>query len=231
MKFLTKGSLCKTLKNAQINVLWECLVVNAFNEDERDQFFVFCTEILNSVQAHQFKMEQQARNNVGSRGQAPFGDHLAEELLFDEDCLEMIFFEILLRLDYKSGEGGSGFTPKMYQCFERYFIYINEQYGQIVTSSHALSNLLNTQTCDITSPALQFEVFDHQLIGIEALWEIILGAQDERIYKRASEFLMRLHKKLAKEQSDDMPGIKELFFQNCMTQIRLGLQDIEEKNQ
>lgn len=54
------------------------------------------------------------------------GDLLAEELLFDEDCLEMIFFEILLRLDYRSSDGGSGFTPKMYQCFERYFIYINE---------------------------------------------------------------------------------------------------------
>jgi mRNA deadenylase 3'-5' endonuclease subunit Ccr4 len=62
LKFLTKGALCKTLKNAQINVLWECLVVNAFNEDERDQFFVFCTEILNSVQAHQFKLEQRARS-------------------------------------------------------------------------------------------------------------------------------------------------------------------------
>jgi hypothetical protein len=57
------------------------------------------------------------------------GDLLAEELLFDEDCLEMIFFEILLRLDYRGSDGGSGFTPKMYQCFERYFIYINEQYG------------------------------------------------------------------------------------------------------
>lgn len=42
---------------------------------------------------------------------------------------------------------------------------------------------------------------------------------------------MRLHKRLAKEDDDDSPGIKELFFQNCMTQIRLGLQDIEEKNQ
>ena len=108
----------------------------------------------------------------------------------------MIFFEILLRLDYKSNEG-STFTTKMYQCFERYFIYINEQYGQIVTTTHSLSGLAS-QTCDITATPLQFEVHDRQLIGIEALWEIILGAQDERIYKRASEFLMRLYKKLSK---------------------------------
>jgi hypothetical protein len=57
-------------------------------------------------------------------------EEAAGDLLFDEDCLEMIFFEILLRLDYKSGEAsGNAFTPTMYQCFERYFIYINEQYG------------------------------------------------------------------------------------------------------
>lgn len=49
LKFLTTGSDCKTLKESQINILWECLVVNAFNEDERDQFFTMCTEILNTV--------------------------------------------------------------------------------------------------------------------------------------------------------------------------------------
>ena len=116
LKFLTAGSHCKTLKDSQINILWECLVINAFNEDERDQFFVYCTEILNAAQIHQFK----TRNAANEAG----------DVLFEEDSLEMIFFEILLRLDYKSSEvSGSSFTTKMYQCFERYFIYINEQYG------------------------------------------------------------------------------------------------------
>ena len=59
LKFLTKSANCKTLKDSQINVLWECLVVNAFNEDERDQFFVFCTEVLNTVQMCQYKKQQQ----------------------------------------------------------------------------------------------------------------------------------------------------------------------------
>jgi hypothetical protein len=79
---------------------------------------------------HQFRTRKD--EVAAQRGQDPF----AGELLFDEDCLEMIFFEILLRLDYKSGEAsGNCFTSKMYQCFERYFIYINEQYGQIVTTT------------------------------------------------------------------------------------------------
>ena len=125
LKFLTTGSDCKTLKESQINILWECLVVNAFNEDERDQFFIMCTEILNTVQIYQYK----ASNGPAKENQRA-EDHFAGELLFDEDCLEMIFFEILLRLDYKSSTAsGNCFTSKMYQCFERYFIYINEQYG------------------------------------------------------------------------------------------------------
>jgi hypothetical protein len=42
-------------------------------------------------------------------------EEAAGDLLFDEDCLEMIFFEILLRLDYKSSEAsGNAFTPTMY---------------------------------------------------------------------------------------------------------------------
>jgi len=52
MKLLTKKSNCKTLKNHQINILWECLVVNGFIEEERDQFFIFCTEVLTSVMVH-----------------------------------------------------------------------------------------------------------------------------------------------------------------------------------
>ena len=34
--FITTKADCKTLKNWQINILWNCLVVNAFNELERD---------------------------------------------------------------------------------------------------------------------------------------------------------------------------------------------------
>lgn len=42
---------------------------------------------------------------------------------------------------------------------------------------------------------------------------------------------MRLYKKLSKEQLEDVSNIKELFFQNCMAQIRVGLKDINDKNQ
>ena len=35
-KFITKNAGCKSFKSAHINILWECLIVNAFNEEERD---------------------------------------------------------------------------------------------------------------------------------------------------------------------------------------------------
>lgn len=109
IQFLTKTSKCKTLKESQINILWECLVVNAFSEDERDQFFMFCTEILTAVQVHQFKMQQKAKR--AKENQGADGERFAGELLFEDDCLEMIFFEILLRLDFKGTEcSGSSFT-------------------------------------------------------------------------------------------------------------------------
>lgn len=70
LKFLTKQSNCKTLKSQQINVLWECLVVNAFSEEERDQFFIFCTEVLNAVQIHQYKMQQKSLKSSGNNAKA-----------------------------------------------------------------------------------------------------------------------------------------------------------------
>jgi hypothetical protein len=56
---------------------------------------------------------------------------MADALLFEDDCFEIIFFEILLKLDYRSSENlaGAGFTLNMYNCFEKYFLYVNERYG------------------------------------------------------------------------------------------------------
>jgi len=123
-KYLTVHSNCKTYKEMQTNLLWECLVVNGFNDEERDSFFGFCTEVLNHIQIFEYKRQLKHHQQKGEAG----------ELLFDDDTLEKIFFEILLKLDFKSPEeegvqGECPVTTKMYQCFERFFLYINEQYG------------------------------------------------------------------------------------------------------
>lgn len=92
--FITTKADCKTLKNWQINILWNCLVVNAFNELERDQFFLFCTHALSALQSYTHAAKFYVVDNQ------------AGGLLFEEDTFEMIFFEILLRLDFKGTNEG-----------------------------------------------------------------------------------------------------------------------------
>ena len=123
----------------------------------------------------------------------------ASESIFNDDCLEMLYFETLLKLDFRY------ITEVMYECFERYFIYINEQYGQIVTNSTFESN---------------FEVYETKLIGIEALWEILLCARNVKVYKNATEFLHKIYKKMSPELVDRLNEIKEDLLQNCMDQIK-----------
>lgn len=118
--------------------MWECLVSNAYYEKERDMFFGWCTDILLAA-----RRKQNAKQSNGI-----FED---SNDFFSDDCLELLFFDTLLKLDFRF------FTEAIYECFESFFIHVNEQYGQIVTTFHT-----------------QLEVFDVKLIGIEALIEIVL---------------------------------------------------------
>lgn len=98
--------------------------------------------------------------------------------IFKDDCLEMLFFDTLLKLDFRY------ITEVMYECFEKFLIYINEQYGQIVSSAVFENN---------------FEVFETKLIGVEGLWEIVLCSRNEKVYKKAADFLHKLYKKMSPE--------------------------------
>ena len=95
--------------------MWECLVSNAYYEKERDMFFGWCTEILLAA-----RRKQNARQSNGF-----FED---SNDFFSDDCLELLFFDTLLKLDCRF------FTESIYTCFESFFIHVNEQYGQIVTT-------------------------------------------------------------------------------------------------
>ena len=90
--------------------MWECLVSNAYYEKERDMFFGWCTEILLAA-----RKKQNARQSNGF-----FED---SNDFFSDDCLELLFFDTLLKLDFRF------FTESIYACFENFFIHVNEQYG------------------------------------------------------------------------------------------------------
>lgn len=90
-------------------------------------------------------------------------------------------------------------------------IYINEMYGQILSTSDSL---------------LFTEVFETKLIGIEALWEIVLCSRNEKVYKKAAEFLHRLYKKMSPSLAEKLNEIKEELLITCMDHIKTGLKDI-----
>lgn len=128
--------------------------------------------------------------------------------IFKDDCMEMLFFDTLLKLDFRY------ITETMYECFEKFFIYINEQYGQIVTNRAFEQN---------------FEVFETKLIGVEGLWEITLCARNDKVYKKAADFLHKLYKKMSPSLIDKLNEIKEDLLQTCMEQIKTGLNDIHNE--
>jgi hypothetical protein len=109
--------------------------------------------------------------------------------------MEILFFDTLMKLDFRH------ITETMYECFEKFMIYINEIYGQIVTNSAFDS---------------AFEVFETKLIGGEALWEIVLSARNEKVYQKAADFLHRLYKKMSPTIVDRLNEIKEDLLHSCM---------------
>ena len=111
LMYLHRNSQTKLLTVDQVNILWECLVVNAFNEAERDQFFAMLHELL------AIHMVAEAR------GLSDFKEEAADDLLFSEDTFELVFFEVILRVDFNAK--GVPFTMPMYQALEAYFIYVN----------------------------------------------------------------------------------------------------------
>ncbi len=133
---------------------------------------------------------------------------MASESIFNDDCMELLFFETLLKLDFRY------ITEVMYECFERYFMYINEQYGQIVTNSVFES---------------AFEVYETKLIGVEALWEILLCARNPKVYKSATQFLQKLYMKMSPTLVEKINEIKEDLLVTCMDQIKTGYTQIRQE--
>lgn len=109
--------------------------------------------------------------------------------LLDDDTIELIFFESLLCLDFTS------LPLEAYDCFEEYFTYINVQFGQLIKGSYTGS----------------YEVYETKLIGIQALWEIVLQSKDQRVHQRSSKFLLMIYKKLSPDLHNKLNTIKEEF--------------------
>jgi hypothetical protein len=169
IKFILKNS-DEIIKPIHIRILWECHIESSFHEKETAIFLEWCTSMI-KIQA--------GYANTRREGMT----------IFDDDTIELIFFESLLCLDFPS------ISQEAYDCFEEYFVYINVQFGQLIKGNYLSS----------------VEVFDTKLIGIQALWEIVLQAKDQNVHQKASKFLLLLFKKLSPDLVEKLNVIKEDF--------------------
>lgn len=186
LKYILKNG-DEIIKPIHLKILWECHIESSFHEKERAIFFEWCSSII--------------------KIQAGYANTRKESVtIFDDDTIELIFFESLLCLDF------STLPEEAYDCFEEYFVYINAQFGQLIRGSFSGS----------------YEVFETKLIGIQALWEIVLQAKDQKVHQKASKFLMTLYKKLSPDLINNLNTIKEEFLKTCMSHIKDGVKALKE---
>lgn len=114
--------------------------------------------------------------------------------IIDDEVAHEIFTEMLLKLDARY------ITKSAMECLEKYFILINKQHG-----------LLNKY--DFND---DIDVKDINLLGFEAIWEIIFQARDTHVAEQANSLLKRLYKGLRKCDLE----IQEALLRHCMSNIQ-----------
>ena len=91
--------------------MWQCIVINSLSTKERDIFF----STLNSI----------VKTYLTAPPTSVPIDDITDEVqlggnIFTDDCMDLLFFEYLLRLDYRN------ITETIYECFESMFLHINQ---------------------------------------------------------------------------------------------------------
>lgn len=113
--------------------------------------------------------------------------------MLSDELQVFIFTNLLLKLH------PSTFSLAGFNCFERFFINVNKQY-------HLVGNYGSDEN---------LEVFDIQLISIEALWEIMLEARNELVFVASSNLMKRIYRGLKTCSME----IQEDFIKTCMGYI------------
>lgn len=91
--------------------------------------------------------------------------------VLNEETINYLFFDILLKLDFRS------YSPSIFHCFEAFFLYLNKKY-QTIKPEHLDS----------------YSVQTFELIGLEFLWELFIQSPDSKVITNCSNLLIRLIK-------------------------------------
>lgn len=76
------------------------------------------------------------------------------------------------------------------------------------------------------------EVFNIQLVGMEALWEIVLQARDSTVAQQSASFLSKLYRRLSQGVLEsNIREIKNIFIETVMKQIDMGHRRIQKESE
>ena len=117
-----------------------------------------------------------------------------------EGVFDSFFFDFLLKFDLKT------FSTSAFQCFKELFIGMNEIYRHIEINESG-----------------ELEFISPDLIGLDAIWEIVLVVEDQKIYKNASELLLLIYK-MKKPYKEERRIVYESFVTRCINYIKKAIE-------
>jgi ubiquitin C-terminal hydrolase len=120
----------------------------------------------------------------------------AWQSVLDSDSVHMLFTDYLVKLDPRY------LTKAAFDCFEKFFLCINQQHGLIARHDFTFDP----------------DVQDINLLGLEALWEILLQAYSPEVSASATSFFKKLYQGLRNCTVEAQEGL----LKSCMNHIRQG---------
>ena len=91
------------------------------------------------------------------------------------------------------------YTPELFRCFEKYFQYLNEIEGNIVSSKG-------------TERVVKYE----KLIGLDVLWKIFLNCPNEKVLKSVTNILVKVHLKIYSPEIRERMAIWQKFMDKSL---------------
>lgn len=193
VRFVTLGSSLELDQN-QVDHLWAAMVTHALTQQAIDASMHWFTTVC---------------------GQTQYGSSV-----LSQQMIEYIFLEKLIGgCGISSGSGNSlaQLTPSQFTAFEKYFVYTNRGRGGLRGQKSAAGP-------DAADKYLEFDIVDFEkLVGVEALWTIVLEATNEDVTKRSIAFLNKVHERLAPELTDRVALVRAKYIEECMRHLKESL--------
>eukprot|EP01084_Bolivina_argentea_P313674 543215_1 len=162
------------------NTLWESFVVNALTLKERELTFGSFKKMVHSGRPLKYIYLQEA----------------VPEILFTNHMMIDIATENM--------------TLPAYDCFERYFVFVNCQKNHLQMLYSNKAFMVNN--------------YDH-LIGLDMLWEIALKSKNDIVHKKSTDMINKICNRVSAELKSDIGRIRASVLDKIMTELLSSLNE------